>query len=71
MPEPTEMEFDLLVRRARELGFFLQRHRHYDPCSPGGDLYIQEGRRFTGQHCETLLRYATEDQCWKFLNENK
>ena len=32
MPETSTMDFDLLKRRADELGFHVQRHRDFDPC---------------------------------------
>lgn len=68
MPETSAMDFDLLKRRADDLGFFVQRHRNYDPCMPGGDLYLQESRRFTGEHMDTILKFATADRIHAYLN---
>lgn len=65
MTEPEE--FDALVRRADLLGLFLQEHRMFDPCRGGGPYYIAEKRKFREQHCETLLKYATAEHCWDFL----
>jgi len=63
------MEFDLVVRRACAAGFYVNRHRNYDPCvETGGDLYLMERRKFAGEKCETLLRYTTPDQIYKWLN---
>jgi hypothetical protein len=68
MPETSDEEFDLLKRRADDLGFFVQRHRNYDPCMPGGDLYLQERRRFTGEHMDSILKFATADRIHAYLN---
>lgn len=64
-----EVEFDLLRRRAEELGLFVQRHRNYDPCRGTGDLYLMPKRRFRSERVETILKYATVDECHAFLNE--
>lgn len=63
-----ETELDLLRRRAADLGFFVQRHRQYDPCRGGGDLYLAPKKRFPGEHVDTLLRYSTADQIHEYLN---
>ena len=49
MAETSEMELDLLQRRARELNFWIGRHVHYDPTVGGGDLYIMNKRRHAGE----------------------
>jgi hypothetical protein len=67
MAETNDMEFDLLRRRAANVGLYLDRHLNFDPCLPGGDLYIASRRRFRGEHVDTLLKYATVDQCHDFL----
>lgn len=65
-----ETEFDLLRRRAEELGFFVQRHRQYDPCrGSGGDLYLMPKRKFRGEHVDTILKYASVDECHAYLNQ--
>jgi hypothetical protein len=69
MPATDEMEFDLLVRRARDAGFFVQRHKNYDPCREGGDLYLMPRRNFPAEHVESLLTYTTADEIHKFLTE--
>jgi len=68
MPETDEVEFDLLRRRAAELGFHVQRHRQFDPTLGNGDLYIMEKRRFRGEHVPSILRYATADDIHEYLN---
>jgi hypothetical protein len=68
MAETDDMEFDLLRRRAEALGYFVQRHRNYDPCMPGGDLYLAPSRRFRGEHVDTILKYATADKIHAYLN---
>jgi len=69
VPTTDDMEFDLVVRRARAAGFYVNRHRNFDPCREGGDLYLMPRRKFAGDHVETLLAYTTADQIYKFLNE--
>lgn len=59
MPETAEIEFDLLRRRADACGHYVNRHREYDPARGGGDLYLQEKRKFRSDHVATLIRYAT------------
>ena len=68
MPETDEVEFDLLRRRAAELGFHVQRHRVFDPTLGNGDLYIMEKRRFPGEWLPTILKYATADDIHEYLN---
>jgi hypothetical protein len=68
MAETDDIEFDLLRRRADEAGFFVQRHRDYDPCRGGGDLYLQEKRELRRDRMPSLLKYATADQIHEFLN---
>lgn len=67
MAETSTMEFDMLKRCAAEIGFHVQRHRSFDPCLPGGDLYIQETRKFRDEHMPTLRKFQTADQIWEFL----
>lgn len=70
MPATDDMEFDLVVKRAREAGFFVQRHRNYDPCQGnGGDLYLMPRRGDLGVHAETLLKYTTADEIHKWIYE--
>jgi hypothetical protein len=72
MAETDEISFDLLVKRGAALGLFVQRHRTYDPCAPGGDLYVMEQRgRWlragnTGNP-PSLLRYADAETVHEFL----
>jgi hypothetical protein len=72
MPETSAMEFDLVVRRAREAGFFVQRHRDYEPLREqegGGDLYLMPQRKFRGEHVESVLKYTTSDEIHAWLHE--
>jgi hypothetical protein len=61
-------EFEFLKRKASALGLYIQEHRQYDPCIGGGPLYIQRKKKFGGEHVDTLLRYATPEKAWEFLN---
>ncbi len=67
MSETSTMDFDLLRRRADEMGFFVQRHREWDPLRGNGDLYIAEKRKFREEHVDTILKYQSAAQLWKFL----
>ena len=72
MAETSDQDFDLLVMRGKALGLFVQRHRYYDPCRPGGDLYVTElkGRWLrmgkTGNP-PSILKFATADTVSNFL----
>jgi len=60
-------EFDLLKRRADDLGLYLNEHRDADWFSDAV-FYIMPKRKSAGQPCPSLLKYATAEQCWKFLD---
>jgi hypothetical protein len=61
--ETPEMEFDLLVRRARIVGMYVNRHRVWDPLSDNsGDLYLMERKTRQNPRPPSLLRYATAEQ---------
>jgi hypothetical protein len=61
--ETSEMEFDLVVRRARAAGFYVNRHKAWDPTrGDGGDLYMMPVRKFRSEQVETVLKYSTVDQ---------
>jgi hypothetical protein len=62
--EPEELE--LLKRRANSLNLYINEHRSFDPCR-GGSLYIMPRRKFQGDRVESLLTYATPEQCWEFF----
>jgi len=58
-------ELEFLRRRANELGLYLNRHKYAD--ATGGDLYVQEKRKFHGEKMQSLRKYATAAECWEFL----
>lgn len=66
--ETNDMEFDLLRRRADDLGFFVQRHRTWDPTRGTGDLYLAPRKQFRGEQVETILKFATADEIHAYLN---
>lgn len=68
MPETDEIEFDLLVRRAADLGYYVQRHRNWDPMRGTGDLYLAPRRRFPGEHVDTIMKYTTADDIHAYLS---
>lgn len=61
MPETSEMEFDLLAIRARAVDMIVRRHRDYDPCIGGGDLYLEPKER-AGIREPAILTFANEDE---------
>lgn len=62
MPETSQMEFDLLVRRARLVGMYVNRHRNWSPLDSGGDLYLMEQRTTKNPRPPTLLKFATAEE---------
>jgi hypothetical protein len=69
MPETSPMEFDLLVRRADAAGFYVNRHRSFDPLSQRGDLYLMPKRKIPGERPDTVLKFTTADEIHKWLHE--
>lgn len=72
--ETDQITFDLLRARAANRGFHLQRHKVWDPCARGGDLYImeQKARWLRGGNTgnpPSLMRYATAEQVSDFLRK--
>lgn len=67
MPETSEMEFDLVRRRADAVNFYVNRHKDFDPTRGTGDLYLQPRRKFRREHVNTVLGYATADQIHEAL----
>jgi hypothetical protein len=65
--ETSDMELDLLRRRADAANCYVNRHRQWDPARGGGDLYLMEKKKFRGHHAETIMRYATPDQVHRCL----
>lgn len=61
MPETSEIEFDWLKIRARNVDMIVRRHKDYDPVRGGGDLYL-EPKEAAGIREPAILTYATEDQ---------
>jgi len=68
--ETDELEFELTARRCEREGFYLGRHRNYDPAQGGGDLYLMPKQKFRDQRNPSLLSYATSDEVHAFLNNN-
>jgi hypothetical protein len=67
--ETDELEFDLTRVRCEREGFYLGRHKNFDPTLGGGDLYVMPTRKFRDQRNPSLLSYATSDEVHHFLNE--
>jgi len=67
MAETSEMEFDSLTARARDLGYFVGRHNVFNPLAPGGDLYLMERAHGSHQKMPTLKKYQTAEQLWEFF----
>ncbi len=62
MAETSQMELDLLQRRADASNFYVNRHRNWDSTRGNGDLYLMRKIKFRGDTRETILRYATADE---------
>jgi hypothetical protein len=67
--DPVDLEF--MQRKAASLGLYVGEHRTFDPCMPGGPLFVQDIRKSRGQPCPSHLRYATAEMVWDFLNETE
>lgn len=58
--ETPQIEFDLLVRRARIVGMYVNRHRNWNALhDTGGDLYLMERKTQRNPKPQSLLKYAT------------
>lgn len=66
--ETSEMEFDLLIMRARHCDMFVGRHKDFNPAHSRGDLYLSHKAR-AGVREPAILIYATEDQVHAALGE--
>ena len=64
-----EVEIDLLKRRARELGLYLNEHKAWDPTLGNGSLYIMPARTRKSEHVDSLAKFLTIEQAWQFLHE--
>lgn len=62
MAETSQMELDLLQRRADACGMYVNRHKSWDAARGGGDLYLQPKKKFRGDLNGNVLSYATEDE---------
>lgn len=61
--ETSQMELDLLQRRAELVGMYVNRHRQWDPLTDsGGDLYLMERKTRRNPKPPSMLRYATAEQ---------
>jgi hypothetical protein len=68
--ETSEMELDLLQRRADATNCYCNRHRNWDPTRGNGDLYLQLKKKYRGDpNGESILRYATADEIHRKLGE--
>jgi hypothetical protein len=66
--ETSDMELDLIQRRAKLAGCYINRHKFWDPVRGGGDLYLQRAKRFrTDPNGESIVRYATADTVHRHL----
>jgi len=71
MSEVSDMELDLLRRRAvvAGSGYYVDRHKDWDPAQGNGELYLAHKRRSRNEHVATVLSYATPDQVHAKLGE--
>jgi hypothetical protein len=66
MAETSDMEFDSLQARARDLDFFVGRHKTCD-LTRGGDLYLMPRAHGIFDKVKTLRKFQTSDQLWEFF----
>ena len=64
-----DLEFELTRRRCEREGFYLGRHKNFDPVMGGGDLYLMPRKKFGDQRNPSLLTYSTPEQIHRYLNE--
>lgn len=64
-----DLEFELTRRRCEREGFYLGRHKNFDPVMGGGDLYLMPRKKFGDQRNPSLLSYATSDEVHAYLND--
>jgi hypothetical protein len=64
-----DLEFELTRRRCEREGFYLGRHKVFDPAQGGGDLYLMPKQKFRDQRNPSLLSYATPDEVHAYLND--
>lgn len=58
--ETPQMELELLQRRAKASGHYVNRHQWWDPTRGNGDLYMSRAKRVRTDPAEPwLMRYAT------------
>jgi hypothetical protein len=69
MSTTDDLEFELTRRRARQEGFYLNRHLDYDPAQGGGDLYLMPERTRENPRPLSLLSYATSAEVHAYLNQ--
>jgi hypothetical protein len=68
--ETDDMELDLVQRRADAAGYYVNRHRNWDPARGTGDLYMQRKKKYRGdENGASILRYSTADEVHAKLGE--
>lgn len=69
MGETSQMDFDLLRRRAKACNHYVNRHKVFDAARGNGDLYLQPAKKFRDERVESILTYATPDEIHEALAE--
>ena len=67
--ETSEMEFDLVRRRADAGNFYVNRHKNWDPTRGGGGLYLQHKKKFRNEPNINILSFATADEIHRKLSQ--
>ena len=67
MAETSEMELGLLRKRADASGYYVNRHKNWDPMRGNGDLYLQPKKKYREDANVNLASYATADQIHEML----
>ena len=69
-------EYDATKNFAWQHGFFAQVHKNFDPllATPGREnafWYLQRRKKFGNEHEPTILKYATPQKIYDWINEWK
>lgn len=67
--DDDDKEYWSLVDAGRRLGFFVGRHKFFDPAMGGGEFFVTR-RRQQGdpKKLPTIMKYATAGEITDFLN---
>jgi hypothetical protein len=65
----TDDDIYTLNNMARPLGFFVGRHRAFDPAMGGGQFYLMPKKQHPDERVKTLIKYKTFAEIEEFLQK--